>query len=254
MNIEIREDSVRITGYVNAVERLSKPITEPLKGKVRTFLERIKAGVFRTALKRNDNVLILLNHDKKRVLATTKNNTARLVEDNIGLRADVTIYDKEVIQKARNNQLVGWSFGFVPNADEFGTDGKNDIRTVTDLDLSEVSILDDTKEPAYYGTSIEARTKEDVCYRSSFLESKEQDDTLEDKETAEFQEIALTEEQLEILSSKVADKVLEKMTGAGKEETIPESPAIEEDGRSIDYFSYEERIKKLEKPNMYVSK
>lgn len=256
MNIEIREDSVRITGYVNAVERLSKPITEPLRGKLRTFLERIKAGVFRTALKRNDNVLVLLNHDKKRVLATTKNNTAILVEDNIGLRADVTIYDKEVIQKARNNQLVGWSFGFHPNSDELGSDGKNEIRTVTDLDLSEVSILDDSKEPAYYGTSIEARSKDTLCYRSTFLEneesekeSKKQDSVTaeEDQKDKELQEIALTEEQLEMLSSKIADKVLEKMTGAEKEETIPES-AEEEDGRSVDYSSYEERIKKLEKP------
>ena len=40
MHIEIREDSVVITGYVNAVERYSKPIKESLHGKVRTFIER----------------------------------------------------------------------------------------------------------------------------------------------------------------------------------------------------------------------
>lgn len=260
MNIEIREDSVRITGYVNAVERLSKPITEPLRGKVRTFLERIKAGVFRKALKKNDNVLVLLNHDKNRVLATTKNNTARLVEDNIGLRADVTIFDKDVIEKARHKRLVGWSFGFHPNSDELSSDGTNDIRTVTDLDLSEVSILDDTKEPAYYGTSIESRDANNICYRS-FIEDEEgeekpssdsKDDKelkQEDKESEEKKsQPELDDEKLEIIADAIATKVVEKMTGAGAEKTIPEPPAEGEDGnRTIDYSSYEERIKKLKK-------
>ena len=62
MKVEVRNDSVFISGYVNAVERLSKPIRETLHGKIRSFVERIKAGVFRKALKRNDNVLVLLNH------------------------------------------------------------------------------------------------------------------------------------------------------------------------------------------------
>ena len=135
LKVEIREDSVHITGYVNAVERLSKPIKETLHGKIRTFLERIKAGVFKTALKRNDNVLVLLNHDHNRVLANTKDGSAMLEEDNIGLRAEVTITDEEVVEKARNNQLVGWSFGFYANNDELGTEGNNETRTVTDLDL-----------------------------------------------------------------------------------------------------------------------
>lgn len=265
MDIEIREDSVRITGYVNAVERLSKPITEKLHGKVRTFLERIKAGVFRKALKKNDNVLVLLNHDKNRVLANTKDNTARLIEDNIGLRADVTIYDKEVVDKARNNRLVGWSFGFHPNSDEMGSDGKNEVRTVTDLDLSEVSILDDSKEPAYYGTSIESRNlnSNNICYRNFLMQDSENeidadaddnDNSLdEDKEKIEKKpeeksQDEFDDEKLNVLADKIAEKVIEKMTGAGEEKTIPKPPAEEEGNRAIDYSSYEERIKKIKKP------
>ena len=122
MKIEIREESVVITGYVNAIERYSKPIRESIRGQIRTFIERIKAGVFKTALKRNDDVKVLLNHNHERVLATPKDGSAKLEEDNIGLRAEVTITDAEVVEKARNNQLVGWSFGFYKNADEFGTD------------------------------------------------------------------------------------------------------------------------------------
>ena len=128
---------------MNAIERYSKPIRENLRGKIRVFIERIKSGVFKTALKRNDDVKVLLNHNHDRVLATTKDGSAKLEEDNIGLRAEVVITDKEVVEKAKNNQLVGWSFGFYANSDEIGTEGEFESRTVTDLDLIEVSILDD---------------------------------------------------------------------------------------------------------------
>ena len=45
MKIIIRADHVHIEGYVNAVERLSKPITERLG----TFRERVMAGTFKKA-------------------------------------------------------------------------------------------------------------------------------------------------------------------------------------------------------------
>ena len=233
MKIEVREDSVFITGYVNAIERYSKPITEPLHGRIRTFIERIKAGVFKTALKRNDDVKVLLNHDKTRELATTKDGTAKLEEDNIGLRAEVTITDKEVVEKARNNQLVGWSFGFYGNSDEMGSEGERETRTVTDLDLMEVSILDDTKSPAYYGTSIVARSEGEkyIEYRNS-------------EETAEIT-AETREEELNRFAEMVANKVIEKMNGTREEKTIPEETLVEDRNEKIDYSSYEDRIAKL---------
>ena len=55
MKIIIRADHVHIEGYVNAVERLSKPITERLG----TFRERVKAGTFRKAINRAEDIRIL---------------------------------------------------------------------------------------------------------------------------------------------------------------------------------------------------
>lgn len=254
MKVEIREDSVLITGYVNSIERFSKPIRETLHGKIRTFIERIKAGVFRTALKRNDDVKVLLNHDHERVLATTKDGSAKLEEDNIGLRAEVTITDKEVVEKARNNQLVGWSFGFYANSDELGTEGETETRTVTDLDLIEVSILDDTKSPAYYGTSIEARSEREKVleYRATIEEIQEdamqKHEEVYEKSEEEHQKIEAEKKQaeLELIVEKVVMKVLEKLNGTGEEKTIPEKPVEEEGIRAeIDYSSFEERISKL---------
>jgi HK97 family phage prohead protease len=261
MKVEVREDKVVITGYVNAVERFSKPIREKLKGKVRIFIERIKSGVFRTALKRNDDVKVLLNHNHNRILATTKDGSAKLEEDNIGLRAEVTITDKEVVEKAKNNQLVGWSFGFYANSDEIGQDGDNETRTVTDLDLIEVSILDDTKSPAYYGTSIEARSENEKVleYRTIVDEiqaineetCKKHEEVYEESEEQHKQ---IEEDKMNALINIVVEKVLEKLNGTGVEKTIPEETPVEEDTnvddekRSIiDYSNYEERIANLDK-------
>lgn len=253
MKVEVREDSVFITGYVNAIERYSKPITEGLHGKVRTFIERIKAGVFKTALKRNDDVKVLLNHDHNRELASTKDGTAKLEEDNIGLRAEVTITDKEVVEKARDNKLVGWSFGFYGNSDEMGSEGERETRTITDLDLIEVSILDDTKSPAYYGTSIEARAEGEkyMEYRETIEDiennAMQEHEKVYEESEKQHQEIEKQkeEEKLELIVEKVALKVLEKLNGTREEKTIPEETLVEDRNEKIDYSSYEDRIAKL---------
>ena len=282
MRVEVRNDSVFISGYVNAVERLSKPIRETLHGKIRTFLERIKAGVFRNALKKNDNVLVLLNHDNNRVLASTKDGSAVLTEDNIGLRAEITIVDKEVVEKARDGKLSGWSFGFIANDDEITTEGKDEIRTVTDLELLEVSILDDTKAPAYYGTSIEAReggarmkeiradafeqtegqTEEQTeqptisidelaeLVAAKVIEAlkteEKAEETEEETETEQTEDTAETEETEE----QTEDAEAEEQTEEKAEETEAEDAeeeTEEQESRSIDYSAFEARLANLTK-------
>ena len=157
MKVEVRNDKIIIDGYVNAVERESKVLYDT-RGE---FIEKIRAGVFQRALEKADNVKVLLDHEKDRELADTKSGKAKLYEDNIGLRAIVEIDDTEVIEKARNNKLRGWSFGFLCNKEDRKTneDGIEE-RVVRDLDLLEVSIIDDRKYPAYIGTSIEMRDDE----------------------------------------------------------------------------------------------
>lgn len=154
MKVEVRNNKIIIDGYVNAVERESKVLYDT-RGE---FIEKIRAGVFQKALERADNVRVLLDHEQDRELADTKSGKAKLYEDNIGLRAIVEIEDSEVIEKAKNNKLRGWSFGFLCNKEDRKTnDDGIEERIVRDLDLLEVSIIDDRKYPAYIGTSIEMR-------------------------------------------------------------------------------------------------
>lgn len=165
MKIRDLGDSVEISGYVNAVERNSRPLGSDLG----QFVERISKGAFTRALSRNDDVKILLNHARK--LGSEKQGNLQLAEDNIGLRAKATIKDPEVVKKARAGLLRGWSFGFTDRDVEVTTEHDMPVRIVHDLNLVEVSILDDTKTPAYDGTLIEARTESDkkMIFRVSEL-------------------------------------------------------------------------------------
>ena len=161
MQIRVKGDSVEIEGYVNAVERKSKP----LWSRIGQFVERICKGAFKRALERNDNVRILLNHDPTRDLGGTKDGNLELNEDNIGLHARAVITDPEVVEKARNGDLVGWSFGFYDREVEQRTDEDGlPLRNVRDLDLEEVSILDNTTTPAYDGTLVAVRSEESSIF------------------------------------------------------------------------------------------
>ncbi len=161
MQIRVKGDCVEIEGYVNAVERKSKP----LMSRMGQFIERICKGAFKRALGRNDNVRLLLNHDPNKDLGGTRDGNLELTEDNIGLHARAVINDAEVAQKARNGELVGWSFGFFDREVEQKRDEDGfPLRNVRDLDLEEVSILDKTKTPAYEGTLVAVRSDDNSIF------------------------------------------------------------------------------------------
>lgn len=203
MKIQIREDSVEIEGYVNAVERNSKP----LMSRIGKFVEKIRKGAFNRAIKRND-VHILLNHDWNKDLGSISQGNLTLEEDNIGLKARATITDTEVVEKARRGDLVGWSFGFedTPDGVESGTDAETGypLRNVKDLILHEVSILDKSKTPAYDGTLITARSEDDIQFRGeAFITDVEIRELPQHQEEPE-------EEKAEIDYSK-AEKIIKEM-------------------------------------------
>ena len=104
------------------------------------------------------------------------------MEDNIGLRARATITDPDVVEKARNGDLVGWSFGFTDrDVDTHDEDGMT-TRDVKDLDLYEVSLLDRTKTPAYDGTLVSVRDNENILHGSPCITEIETRDDSEPKE------------------------------------------------------------------------
>lgn len=230
MKINIREDHVEIEGYVNAIERNSKP----LMSRIGKFVERICKGAFKKALNRNNDVHILLNHDWNRDLGSTKQGNLKLEEDNIGLKARARITDPEVIQKARNGDLVGWSFGFqdrdVANSMVDGLP----YRAVKDMDLYEVSILDRRKSPAYDGTLITARSENnEMQFRGEdFID----ENVSIEEETSKEEETTPVQEEQEVQETREEE---------APKEAEPKQQEVVENKGTIDYSKYENIIKEM---------
>ena len=188
MQITVRADSVEIEGYVNSVERKSKKLWSRLG----QFVERICKGAFGRALERNDDVKIMLNHERE--LGSQKQGNLELYEDSIGLHAKARITDPEFIDIARRGDLVGWSFGFYDREVKKKRDEDGfPLRDVIDLDLEEVSILDNRTTPAYDGTLVAVRSEEkSIFYGETFADEiqlrevpKEDEDKEDEKEVLE---------------------------------------------------------------------
>ena len=159
MNIRVTDDKVIIDGYVNAVERLSKPLNDRLG----TFVERVKAGAFKRALERADDVRLLINHEWDKDLGGTKDGNLELSEDAIGLRAHAEITNPQIVADVKSGKLRfrGWSFGFTDRDVDQGEENGLTVRNVKDLNLYEVSLIDRSRVPAYDGTLVAVRSADD---------------------------------------------------------------------------------------------
>lgn len=198
MRIEIRSDNtVLLEGYVNVTQRESRELKSP-QG---PFVEQIAPRTFERALQKTDSVDFLFNHDYSRKLGSTKTGEIALVEDNIGLRAKAIVNDPEVMDKARKGELRGWSFSFSALKDVW-EQRANAVpkRTVEDIELYEVSLLDIT--PAYIATSVEARGEAENRFtelRTEDFEAKVEDNSEKtENKTDKTDETDETKQQEEI--------------------------------------------------------
>lgn len=219
---------------VNAIERNSKP----LMSRIGKFIERVCKGAFAKAIKRNNDIHILLNHDWNRDLGSTKQGNLELTEDNIGLHARATITDKEVIEKAKRGDLVGWSFGFSDRDVENSLEKGMPTRSIKDLDLYEVSILDRTKTPAYDGTLITAREEtNEIHFRGAeFI----------DEINMSFDEKKDVETPSDVTEGEEKPKDTEETeTRSEQQENVVENRDNQEEEKTIDYSKYENLIKEM---------
>lgn len=145
------DSSLKLTGYAAVFEKLSVPMWG--------FKEKIQRGAFSKSLTTN-NVKSLWNHNTDFVLGSTNSKTLVLEEDEKGLRFELTLPDTQagrdaytLIKRGDVNQM---SFGFRVKGQIWDeSDPKNVIRTLTEIDLHEIS---PTPFPAYKQTSAKVRS------------------------------------------------------------------------------------------------
>jgi len=127
------------------------------------FREMIAPGAFSRSLSTDNPVFLLVNHDTDQLpLASTQSGTLRLSEDDHGLRMEADLDMKnpraaELASAIERGDVNKMSFAFSVGPD--GQTKEDGLRTLTDLDLYEVSAV---TWPAYNSTTLGARSAEEI--------------------------------------------------------------------------------------------
>ena len=144
-HIEMRAegDGRTFTGYASVFNQPSQPLP---------FIEYVKPGAFKRSLQSRNRMMLLWNHDTSNPLASTRNGSLQLTEDNVGLKVTATLPDttlgRDIAELVRTGVVDSMSFGFSVKKDSWSGDGQT--RFLEDVTLYEVSLV---STPAYEGTA-----------------------------------------------------------------------------------------------------
>jgi HK97 family phage prohead protease len=121
------------------------------------FREQIAPEAVDRTLNEGLDVRALVDHDTSKVIGRTRAGTLLLRKDQQGLRIEVEpdqeiSYARDIMRAVARGDVSGMSFGFRVVADDWNYDGKVPMRTVTDMRISEVSIV---TFPAYQATDVQ---------------------------------------------------------------------------------------------------
>lgn len=159
MNLTSSDEGLKVSGYVNRTNQWSQPL-----GTKRIFVERIEPGAFRKALQNGNEVHFYAEHDPAKILATTRNDSLNLREDDNGLFMEATIaptsWGQDYHTLIKEGIIKNMSFGMkvLKEAWSKRSDGISE-RSISDLYLAEVSAV---RNPAYAQSTIAARSIEIV--------------------------------------------------------------------------------------------
>jgi HK97 family phage prohead protease len=144
-HIEMRAegDGRSFTGYAALFNTPSLPLP---------FTEYIRPGAFKRSLQSRNRMMLLWNHDTSNPLASTRNGSLQMVEDERGLKVTATLPDttlgRDISELVRTGVVDSMSFGFSVKRDTWTQDGQT--RYLEDVTLYEVSLV---STPAYEATA-----------------------------------------------------------------------------------------------------
>jgi HK97 family phage prohead protease len=117
------------------------------------FVETIRSGTFARAIREGQDVRALINHDPGLILGRTVSGTLKLAEDSTGLHYEVdapdTSYARDLAESMQRGDVTQSSFGFRVRQDDWQKEGRGRLRTLLDVDLTDVSPV---TYPAYEDT------------------------------------------------------------------------------------------------------
>jgi HK97 family phage prohead protease len=157
MTTEVRsvatdDGSIKVAGYAATFNNEATGLN---------FREVIAPGAFTRTLQTDNPIFLLINHDMEQLpLASTRSGTLQLSEDEIGLRMEATLDPlnpraAELASALGRGDVDKMSFAFtVAPGGDIRAEG---LRTLTDLDLYEISVVN---LPAYDDTSVGLRNEQ----------------------------------------------------------------------------------------------
>ena len=228
-----------VSGYVNMTNQLSYEL-----GHIDKFVEKISPGAFTRAINRATNagqdIDFLAEHDDTLVLASTKNGTLSLSEDETGLFMEARIINtssgRDYYEMIKSGIITNMSFGFYSLEDDWRS-VRSDLyeRTINELDLFEVSAV---RRPAYAASTISGRGLD--------LSNDEVPENI--KEEFQMENRSHEELLLEAIQN-LTEEVRELRSAYGKEEAVietveEETDEVRADGKDKDK---EDKAKKAQK-------
>lgn len=146
------DDSRRLSGYAIVFNSMSVDLGG--------FKEVIDASAVDRTLTDAADVRALVDHDSGKIIGRTRSGTLSLRKDATGLHfviepdPDIT-YARDIMLAVRRGDVTGMSFGFRVIEDEWNYEATVPVRTVTDMKISEISVV---TFPAYPDTDVAMRS------------------------------------------------------------------------------------------------
>lgn len=151
ISTEIRalEGSKKIKAKIN-----DYTLSKRLKGINGEFRELIPKDVWKRAIEKTKDIKVFINHQP--YVNIMENMELRAEDDGVYLYGTLLDNAEGAYKAIQEGKINGCSFGFRTLKDTFKRATDYLERTIEDMELFEVSLLD--VEPAYFGTKIEARS------------------------------------------------------------------------------------------------
>jgi HK97 family phage prohead protease len=123
------------------------------------FREIVAPGAFKRSLGDGADVRALREHDPARMLGRTSAGSLSLRETELGLEGTIRLPDtqegRDTATLVKGGELSGMSIGFRTITDEWATVNEEQVRTLREVDLFDVSVV---AFPAYPDTTIAKRS------------------------------------------------------------------------------------------------